>query len=71
MHSMQVKTSLAETAGSKFLDECSALVTEGKFEDYVKKVQQNIDLVYSKSESAGTAGFSCTARSLGLSVETV
>mmetsp|Transcript_24564 Transcript_24564/g.66988 ORF Transcript_24564/g.66988 Transcript_24564/m.66988 type:complete len:424 (+) Transcript_24564:62-1333(+) len=44
----QVKTALAETPGSKFLEECSTLLQAEQFEQFLIKMQSHLDMVFSK-----------------------
>ncbi|GAX79504.1 hypothetical protein CEUSTIGMA_g6945.t1 [Chlamydomonas eustigma] len=45
-----VKTALAETKGSKFLDECVALIAAEKFDSFLSKALEHLDLVFTKFE---------------------
>lgn len=45
----QAKTALAETPGSKFLEECSALIAEEKYEAFLNKALEQLNLVFAKS----------------------
>jgi hypothetical protein len=57
----QAKTALAETAGSRFFDDCTNLVSEGQVQPLMDRLVANIGLVYSK----------CTAKGENLTVESV
>ena len=50
---MQAKTALVETAGSKFLEECSKFLEEQRFDQFLSKMLSQLDLMFSKSESKG------------------
>eukprot|EP00195_Chlamydomonas_chlamydogama_P009753 CAMPEP_0202900434 /NCGR_PEP_ID=MMETSP1392-20130828/11639_1 /ASSEMBLY_ACC=CAM_ASM_000868 /TAXON_ID=225041 /ORGANISM="Chlamydomonas chlamydogama, Strain SAG 11-48b" /LENGTH=420 /DNA_ID=CAMNT_0049586817 /DNA_START=80 /DNA_END=1342 /DNA_ORIENTATION=- len=45
----QAKTALAETPGSRFLDECTDILSEERFADYLKTLSGHLDLVFGKS----------------------
>ena len=47
----QASTALAETPGSRFTDECEALLREERCGDLLDKFAQNLELVLSKSPS--------------------
>ena len=53
MRVLQEKTVLVDTPGSKFVDECSALVANGKFAAYLIKAQEHLDLMFAKSSDKG------------------
>eukprot|EP00967_Tisochrysis_lutea_P090259 scaffold129017_cov18-Tisochrysis_lutea.AAC.2 len=54
----QVKTALAETPGSKFLEECSTLLQAEQFEQFLIKMQSHLDMVFSKcTDKGGVAAF--------------
>ncbi|KAL6757035.1 hypothetical protein V8C86DRAFT_2634668 [Haematococcus lacustris] len=49
MNEGQAKTALAENTGSKFLEECTALLAESRFDQYLSKMLLQLDLMFSKS----------------------
>lgn len=50
---MQVKTALAETPGSKFLAECNTLLQSQQYEQYLAKIQAQLDMVFDKCTDKG------------------
>ncbi|GFH05894.1 PCI domain-containing protein, partial [Haematococcus lacustris] len=55
MNEGQAKTALAENTGSKFLEECTALLAESRFDQYLSKMLLQLDLMFSKSSDKGTS----------------
>ena len=51
--SPQEKTALLDTPGSKFVEECAALIAAEKFGAYLTKVQAHMELLFSKSTDKG------------------
>ena len=49
----QEKTALLDTPGSKFVEECAALIAADKFGAYLTKVQAHMELLFSKSTDKG------------------
>ncbi|KAF8059143.1 eukaryotic translation initiation factor 3 subunit M [Scenedesmus sp. PABB004] len=43
------KTALADTAGSKFVAECTALAGEGRWDELIKRMAGHLDLVFAKA----------------------
>ena len=50
---MQAKTALAETPGSVFLAECTALLQQEDYEQYMNKLRGFLELVCSKCTDKG------------------
>jgi hypothetical protein len=50
---LQVKTALADTTGSLFLQKCIAAATEGRWDELIKQLSAHLDLVFSKCGDKG------------------
>lgn len=57
---MQTKTALVETAGSKFAEECQALLAQQRFDQLASRLIANTELVFTKSPAQGRC-CTCTA----------
>lgn len=50
---LQVKTALADTTGSVFLQKCITAATEGRWDELIKQLSAHLDLVFSKCSDKG------------------
>lgn len=58
----QAKTALAETPGSKFVEECGVLLQAANFEGYLDKMLQHLDMVFSTCSDKGELELFSTLR---------